>query len=76
MLGSLDLGTLQIKIGVDNDEAVSKLSGTGEKISNFASTAGNTLKGMATATAAALTAASTAVAGLTKVALDNYAQYE
>lgn len=76
MSASLDLGTLKIKIGVDNGDAVKELDSTGSKLSSFASTAGNVLKGMATATAAAVGATSAAVAGLTKVALDNYASNE
>lgn len=76
MSASLDLGTLKIKIGVDNGDAVKELDSTGSKLSSFASTAGNVLKGMATATTAAVGAASAAVAGLTKVALDNYASNE
>lgn len=76
MLGSLDLGTLRIRIGVDNGDAIRELDNTGGKLSSFASAAGDVLQGMAATTAAAVGAASVAVAGLTKVALDNYASNE
>lgn len=76
MLGSLDLGTLRIKIGVDNGEAIRDLDSTRSKISSFAEGAGKVLGNMAKVTAVAVTAASTAIAGLTKVALDNYAANE
>jgi hypothetical protein len=39
-LSGLDLGTLKIKIGVDNSEAEEKLNNTGSKISSFGEKAG------------------------------------
>ena len=35
MLGSLDLGTLRIRIGVDNGDAIKELDNTGGKLSSF-----------------------------------------
>lgn len=76
MASSLDLGTLKIKIGVDTNEANKELNNTQSGISKFASAAGSALKTMGTVATTAIAAASTAIAGLTKVALDNYAEYE
>ena len=72
----MDIFKLFGKIFIDDEEAHGKLGKIGDAASNLAGKVGNVAKVVGTATVAAVGAATTAVAGLTKSAIESYAEYE
>lgn len=64
------------KIIIDHEQASSDLAKVGKKASEVAGKIGDVAKVVGKVTVAAVGAASTAVAGLTKTAIENYAEYE
>lgn len=71
----MNLLDLFIKVGID-DQATDGISGIADKAKNVAGAVGDGLATAAKVGTAAVGAASTAVAALTKSAVDNYADYE
>lgn len=76
MKRSLDIFKLFGKIIIEDEEAHGKLGKIGESASNLAGKIGKVATAVGTATVAAVGAASTAVASITKSAIENYAEYE
>lgn len=72
----MDVFDLYAKIGLDKSEYESGLKDAKGSMSTFASSVGNGLKIVGKVGAAAVTAAATGVAALTKMGVEGYAQYE
>jgi hypothetical protein len=72
----LDIFKLFGKIIIEDEEAHGKLGQIGDAASNLAGKVGNVVKTVGTVAVAAVGAATSAVAGLTKSAIEGYAEYE
>ena len=72
----MDIFELFGKIVIDHEKASSDLEKIGAKASSIAGKIGDVAKAVGTATVAAVGAASTVVAGLTKSAIEGYADFE
>ena len=72
----MDVFDLYAKIALDKSEYESGLNDAKSSISNFAKNVGNGLKTVAKVGAAAVTAAATGIAALTKMGVEGYAEYE
>ena len=72
----MDVFDLYAKIGLDKSEYESGLKSAKSSMSNLAKSVGDGLKTVAKVGAAAVAAAATGVAALTKMSVDGYAEYE
>ena len=72
----MDVFELYAKIGLDKSEYESGLKNAQGSMSTLAKNVGNGLKTVAKVGAAAVTAAATGVAALTKMGIEGYAEYE
>ena len=72
----MDIFKLFGKIIIEDEEALGKLGKIGEKASNLAGKVGNAALAVGKVASAAVGAASTAVATITKSAIENFAEYE
>ena len=72
----MDVFDLYAKIGLDKSEYESGLKSAKSSMSNLAKSVGDGLKTVAKVGAAAVAAAATGVAALTKMSVEGYAEYE
>ena len=72
----MDVFDLYAKIGLDKSEYESGIKDAKGSMSNLAKSVGDGLKTVAKVGAAAVTAAATGIAALTKMGVEGYAEYE